>query len=38
LYLHAKAQGEKQYDKKFLNKEGAYFQIEEENVLDVMRK
>lgn len=27
LYLHAKAQGEKQYDKKFLNKEGAYFQI-----------
>ncbi|SMC86958.1 Peptidase family M23 [Chryseobacterium sp. YR221] len=27
LYLHAKAQGEKQHDKKFLNKEGAYFQI-----------
>ncbi|OCA70001.1 peptidoglycan DD-metalloendopeptidase family protein [Chryseobacterium arthrosphaerae] len=27
LYLHAKAQGEKQHDKKFLNKDGAYFQI-----------
>ncbi|WP_312301879.1 peptidoglycan DD-metalloendopeptidase family protein [Chryseobacterium sp.] len=27
LYLHAKAQGDKQHDKKFLNKEGAYFQI-----------
>lgn len=27
LYLHAKAQGEKQHDKEFLNKEGAYFQI-----------
>lgn len=27
LYLHAKAQGTKQHDKKFLNKEGAYFQI-----------
>lgn len=27
LYLHAKAQGEKQHDKEFLKKEGAYFQI-----------
>ncbi len=27
LYLHAKAQGQKQHDKKFLNKDGAYFQI-----------
>ncbi|MDR6544342.1 putative chitinase [Chryseobacterium rhizosphaerae] len=27
LYLHAKAQGEKQHDKKFLNKDGAYFEI-----------
>ncbi|AZB35350.1 peptidoglycan DD-metalloendopeptidase family protein [Chryseobacterium bernardetii] len=27
LYLHAKAQGTKQHDKKFLNKEGTYFQI-----------
>ena len=27
LYLHAKAQGEKQHDKEFLNKEGAYFEV-----------
>lgn len=27
LYLNAKAQGEKQHDKEFLKKEGAYFQI-----------
>ncbi|SDJ81023.1 peptidoglycan DD-metalloendopeptidase family protein [Chryseobacterium jejuense] len=27
LYLHAKAQGQRQHDKKFLNKDGAYFQI-----------
>lgn len=27
LYLHAKAQGTKQHDKKFLNKDGAYFEI-----------
>lgn len=27
LYLHAKAQGQKQHDKKFLNKVGAYFEI-----------
>lgn len=27
LYLHTKVQGEKQHDKEFLKKEGAYFQI-----------
>ncbi len=27
LYLHAKAQGEKQHDKEFLKKDGAYFEV-----------